>query len=44
MSDYQMERARRTARRRNAVRAVCLVAAVALLVSLVVPAVFYAGL
>ncbi|WP_258334471.1 hypothetical protein [Bifidobacterium asteroides] len=40
MSAYSHERERREHRRRNTARAVCLVIAVALLASLVIPAIF----
>lgn len=43
MSDYRAEREQRERRRRNIMRAVCIVIAAAMLVSLVIPAV-YAGL
>ena len=43
MSDYRSEREQRERRRRTLVRAVCIVIAVAMLGSLVIPAV-YAGL
>jgi len=40
MSAYSHERERRERRRRNIARAVCLVIAVALLASLIIPAIF----
>lgn len=43
MSDYRTEREQRERRRRTIMRAVCIVIAVAMLGSLVIPAV-YAGL
>ncbi|MDF7665322.1 hypothetical protein [Bifidobacterium sp. ESL0682] len=43
MSDYRNERERREGRRRNIVRAICIVVAAAMLLALVIPAI-YAGL
>ncbi|WP_274518571.1 hypothetical protein [Bifidobacterium biavatii] len=43
MSDYKAEREQRERRRRSIVRAVCIVVSAAMLLSLVIPAI-YAGL
>ncbi|WEV67996.1 hypothetical protein OZX72_03160 [Bifidobacterium sp. ESL0769] len=43
MSDYRKDRERRESRRRNIVRAICIVVAASMLIALVIPAI-YAGL